>query len=73
MSDYQFVHFLASDAPLDEKQLVFMRKQAFSYQIDLAAGDPLGKSNRVLTRKQSQTAKITEWEFIDEYGCHLKL
>ncbi len=28
MSEYQYVHFIACDKPLDEKQLLFMRKQS---------------------------------------------
>jgi len=28
MSEYQFIHFLAIDRPLDEKQLAFMRRQS---------------------------------------------
>jgi hypothetical protein len=67
MSDYQYVHFLACDAPLGKKQIAFMRKQAFSYQTDLATRHPPGEIPSVLRREQSTSARITEWEFIDEY------
>jgi hypothetical protein len=43
MSEYQFIHFLAIDKPLNDKQLAFMRRQ-------------------------STRAKITEWEFTNEYN-----
>ena len=33
MSDYQFVHFLAMDRPLDDEQLAFMREQSQSTKV----------------------------------------
>ncbi len=33
MSEYQFVHFLAIDSPLDDKQLAYMRRQSSRAEI----------------------------------------